>query len=74
VLAAGVLNPGEESMMGPDMHFVFRMEGVSKELGHPTLLSEPAARRLGAWCPLVEVGRASLKGFEGESLFFTLGS
>jgi adenylate cyclase len=74
VLAAGVLNPGEESMMGPDMHFVFRMEGVAKQLGHPTLISESAARRIGDRCPLVEVGRASLKGFEGESLFYALGS
>lgn len=74
VMAVGVFNPGEESMMGPDMHFVFRMEGVAKQLGQVTLISEPAARRLEGRCPLLEVGRSPLKGFQGESLFYTLGS
>jgi adenylate cyclase len=72
VLATGTFNPGEESMMGPDMHFVFRMEGVAKDLQQTTLLSETAARRLGDRVALREAGRRGLKGFEGEFPFFTL--
>ncbi len=74
VLAGGVMSPGEETLMGPDMHFVFTMEGVAKELGRQVLLSEPAAERMGGRLPLVGVGRVAVRGFEGERLFFTLGS
>lgn len=72
VLAGGVMSPGEETLMGPDMHFVFRMEGVAKELGRRVLLSEPAARRMAGRLLLGEAGRLAVKGFEGEKLFFTL--
>jgi class 3 adenylate cyclase len=72
VLAHGTFNPGEESMMGPDMHFVFRMEAVAKELKQTALMSDTAARRLEGRCEPREVGRSSLKGFEGEFRFFTL--
>jgi adenylate cyclase len=72
VLAGGVMSPGEETLMGPDMHFVFRMEGVAKQLGRRVLVSEPAAQRIGVRLPLVEVGRLAVKGFETEKLFFTL--
>jgi class 3 adenylate cyclase len=66
------MSPGEETLMGPDMHFVFRMEGVAKELGRRVLLSEPAAQRMGGLFSFVEAGRLGVKGFEGERLFLTL--
>ena len=57
--------------MGPDMHFVFRMEGVAKSLGQTVLISEAATRGLDGLCSFREAGQTAVKGFEGEFRFFT---
>jgi adenylate cyclase len=70
VTAAGGLTPGEENLMGQEIHFVFRMEGVAKELGESGLVSGSAAQGLSRLCRLREVGICLVKGFEGEHRFY----
>jgi class 3 adenylate cyclase len=71
VSSSGSLQPGEDNLMGPEVHFVFRMEGLAKALARPVLLSEAAARRLEGHWPFKEVGRYGLKGFEGRFAFYS---
>jgi adenylate cyclase len=71
VTATGRITPGEENLMGPDMHFLFRMESVAKAMGRTALVSAPAARRLPGTCGLIEAGTCTVRGIEGEHAFFT---
>jgi adenylate cyclase len=70
VTATGSITPGEENLMGPDMHFLFRMESVAKALGQNQLISALAASRLPDTCGLIEAGTCAVKGIDGEHRFF----
>ena len=71
VSMGGVASMGEESLSGPEVNFVFRMEKLAGGLEHLTLLSEVAGARLGDRLPVQPVGRHALSGFEGEFAFLT---
>jgi class 3 adenylate cyclase len=61
---------GEESLLGEEVYFVFRIEEVAKQLKQFRLASEQASRLLEGKLPLKEVGRYPLHGFpEAYSLF-----
>lgn len=60
---------GEESLMGAEVHFIFRMEKAAGTAGWKLTLSEPAAKELGA---TQELGEAELSGFPGQHRFYTL--
>jgi adenylate cyclase len=70
VLMGGSASLGEESLLGHDVNFVFRMEKLAGSIGAACLLSEPARDQLRSLLPTTEETRRGLPGFEGEFLFF----
>lgn len=71
VFAGGEASLGEESLMGPEVHFVFRMEKLAGTLGSACLISDAANAALPSRLQRSEFGRHKLQGFEGDHLFFT---
>jgi adenylate cyclase len=70
VAIGGVPSMGEESLMGKDVNFVFRMEKVAASLGVYLLTSETGRERLGPLANCEPAGAQAVKGFEGEHPFF----
>lgn len=70
VAIGGMPAMGEESLMGKDVNFVFRMEKLAGSLGIGLLTSAAANDRLGALLPGTPKGSHPLKGFEGTHEFF----
>jgi len=70
VFVGGAATLGEESLLGGEVNFVFRMEKVAASMGAPRLLSEPANQRISSLCATVEEGRRPVPSFDGEFLFF----
>lgn len=61
----------EESMMGPQVNFIFRMEKIAGALQAPIVLSEPAREILDPIIPCgLAPGEHQLKGFEGTFRFY----
>jgi class 3 adenylate cyclase len=60
---------GEESLLGPEVNFVFRMEKLAGSLGIACLLSMVCREKLGALVETKPVGRHEVKGFDGEHEF-----
>ncbi|GDY22567.1 hypothetical protein LBMAG56_39140 [Verrucomicrobiota bacterium] len=58
--------PGEGSLSGSEVNFVFHMEKLADQLREPRLLSEAAASLLAGQLELTEAGRHPLPGYEGE--------
>lgn len=71
VTVGGAPTIGEESLSGPDVNFLFRLEKAAGGLKLPFLCSEAAASRLPE-AALVPVGRQALPGFPGDHEVFTL--
>ncbi len=71
VFVGGAASLGEESLLGNEVNFVFRMEKMASALGALRLLSEPANEHIKAILPTREEGRQSLDSFEGNFLFFS---
>jgi adenylate cyclase len=70
VSAGGMPSMGEESLMGREVNFVFRMEKLAGVLGVPILLSDSARARLQSFSECKSCGAHDLKGFEGQHQFF----
>ena len=66
----GAASMGEDSLSGPAVNFVFRMEKLAGSLGVPALVSEPAADLLRERLPLGDAGEHSLAGFTGRFRLF----
>ena len=64
---------GEESLMGPEVNFIFRLEKLAGSIGVLSAISEPAAALLAPWisCAPIE-GVHALKGFDGQHRIFTI--
>jgi class 3 adenylate cyclase len=71
VAIGGVPSMGEESLMGKDVNFVFRMEKLAGSLGISLLTSAAGNDKLGSLITSSPVGGHELKGFEGEYEFFS---
>jgi len=71
VFMGGAPSMGEESLSGPEVNFVFRMEKLAGTLKQPRLMSEAAAGKLGANLSGQAIGDHSLSGFEGVFPFST---
>jgi len=71
VAIGGVPWMGEESLMGKDVNFVFRMEKLAASLGILLLTSEAGKAKLGSLIKTEPAGAHELKGFEGEHEFFS---
>ena len=71
VSLGGTASLGEESLLGQEVNFAFRMEKLASSLSIPCLVSEAVSHRLKSVKPASEVGRYPLAGFEGDFRFFT---
>jgi len=71
VAIGGVPSMGEESLMGKDVNFVFRMETLAGSLGISLLTSAAGKSQLGSLINCEPVGAHELKGFEGKHEFFS---
>ena len=61
---------GEESLIGKEVIFVFRMEKLAGSLGIHLMASSAAHQKLDASLPCQPAGSHPLKGFEGSFEFF----
>ncbi len=71
VSMGGAASMGEESLSGPEVNFVFRMEKLAGSLEHANLMSEAADDKLGGYLLTEPAGSHPLNGFEGEFRFLT---
>jgi len=72
VSSGGLRSMGEESLIGKEVIFVFRMEKLGGSLGIHLLASEAAQKKLGDLLPAQPAGSHELKGFDGRFEFFKL--
>jgi class 3 adenylate cyclase len=72
VSSGGLRSMGEESLIGKEVIFVFRMEKLAGSLGIHLLASAAAREKLGDAIPSQPAGSHELKGFEGRFDFFKL--
>jgi adenylate cyclase len=70
VTFGGVASLGEESLSGPEVNFVFRMEKVAGSLKHSAVASETAAEALTGILALTPLGEHDVPGFEGRRALF----
>jgi len=70
VYVSGMGSMGEDSLMGSDVHFVFRMEKLAKALASSRLLSATAHTALQNHLPAADRGCHPVPGFEGAFRFF----
>ena len=70
VSSGGMRAMGEESLIGKEVIFVFRMEKLAGSLGIHLLASAAAQKKLGPLVACEPVGTHELKGFEGGFEFF----
>lgn len=70
VSSGGMRSMGEESLIGREVIFVFRMEKLAGSLGIHLLASGAAQTKLGTAIPCTPAGSYELKGFEGTFEFF----
>src|SRR6266498_990425 len=71
VAIGGVPSMGEESLMGKDVNFVFRMEKLAGSLGISVITSAAGKDKLGALIKCEPAGPHELKGFEGKHKFYS---
>ncbi len=71
VAIGGVPSMGEESLMGKDVNFVFRMEKLAGSLKISVLTSAAGKDKLGLLVKTEPAGAHELKGFEGKHEFFS---
>lgn len=72
VSSGGLRSMGEESLIGKEVIFVFRMEKLAGSLGIHLLASAAAHEKLGEAMAAQPAGSHELKGFEGKFDFFKL--
>jgi adenylate cyclase len=71
VAIGGVPSMGEESLMGKEVNFVFRMEKLAGSLGISILTSAAGQSKLKSLIKCEPAGAHDLKGFEGEHEFYS---
>ena len=71
VAIGGVPSMGEESLMGKEVNFVFRMEKLAGSLGIYLLTSAAGQSKLKSLIKCEPAGAHELKGFEGKHEFFS---
>jgi adenylate cyclase len=70
VIAGGMASLGEESLMGKEVNFIFRMEKLAATLQQSCLASAPACQRMTGVLTFASQGRHRMAGFSDESEFF----
>jgi adenylate cyclase len=69
VAVGGMESMGEESLLGTEVNFVFRMEKLAGSLGVGCLISQVTREKLGSLIASTGVGCHGVKGFDGEFEF-----
>lgn len=69
-LLGGVASLGEESLSGPAVIFVFRIEKVAGTMGWPCLVSQEAAQELESHLQLKPLGEQEVPGFDGRPVLY----
>lgn len=69
VAVGGMESMGEESLLGREVNFVFRMEKLAGSLGIGSLMSKVIRDKLGDRVTAIDVGSHAVKGFDGEYEF-----
>jgi adenylate cyclase len=72
VAVGGIASMGEESLMGKEVNFVFRLEKLAASLGECFGLSAATHAELKELVPARSLGEHELKGFDGRWPFFAL--
>jgi class 3 adenylate cyclase len=72
VSSGGLRSMGEESLIGKEVIFVFRMEKLAGALNIHLMASAAAQAKLGDAMPGHAAGSHELKGFDGNFEFFKL--
>jgi adenylate cyclase len=68
----GVASLGEESLMGMEVNFAFRLEKLAAALGEASGLSDTASSKLEGLLLSRRLGDYELKGFAGKRTFFAV--
>lgn len=71
-LQLGVSRFGNDSLIGKEINFTYRMEKIAGGLKLPRMLSRPAMEALGEGVVTRSVGTQPIKGFEGTYEFFAI--
>jgi adenylate cyclase len=71
IAIGGMPSMGEESLMGKEVNFVFRMEKLAGSLGIAVLTSAAGQSKLKSLIECEPAGSYDLKGFEGEHEFYS---
>ena len=71
IAIGGMPSMGEESLMGKEVNFVFRMEKLAGSLGISVLTSVAGQSKLESLIKCEQAGAHELKGFEGKHEFFS---
>jgi adenylate cyclase len=71
IAIGGTPSMGEESLMGKEVNFVFRMEKLAGSLGIGVLTSAVGQSKLKSLINCEPAGAHELKGFEGKHEFFS---
>ena len=69
VAIGGMESMGEESLLGPEVNFVFRMEKLAGSLGIGCFMSNVICEKLGGRVASMSVGCHEVKGFDGQYEF-----
>jgi adenylate cyclase len=71
VAIGGLPSMGEESLMGKEVNFVFRMEKIAGSLGVAVMTSVAGKEKFGPLMKCETAGAHEVKGFEGKYEFFS---
>jgi class 3 adenylate cyclase len=72
VAIGGIPSLGEESLVGPEVNLVFRLEKLAASLRVPRGLSDMAKTKLEQLVPARALGEHELKGFQKKRSFFAI--
>lgn len=72
VMVDSAVSRGEDSLLGSEVNFIFRMEKLAGTLGASCMVSAVAAQQLQVSGELVSKGRHPLTGFEGDFEMFVV--
>ena len=71
VMIGGIPSSGEDSLAGPDVNLIFRLERLASELKLSRIASAAAAQKLGGLVTATPAGEHPLLGFDGQYAVFT---
>jgi class 3 adenylate cyclase len=72
VVLGGLMSMGEESLLGKDVNFVFRLEKLAGSLKEAITASTAAQNRLGSLVSSRSLGSYEIKGFDGDHELFAV--